>query len=188
MVKVKLNQRFSPYPMPSTIIGAIVDGKPNFMTLTWISRVNRDPPIWMVSINRNHHTIKGIGKNQAFSINFPSVDLLKETDYCGIVSGRTVDKSTLFETFYGETNAPMIRECFLNIELIIESITELPDHFVVLGTAINTFFDEEKLMAGKPDMIKMNPIVYTGIELQPSYWTIGEKIADAFEIGKELKK
>ena len=82
----------------------------------------------------------------------------------------------------------MIRECFLNIELIIESITELPDHFVVLGTAINTFFDEEKLMAGKPDMIKMNPIVYTGIELQPSYWTIGEKIADAFEIGKELKK
>lgn len=185
MTKIELDQKPSFYSMPVSLIGAIVDEKPNFMLCTWLSRVNRKPPVWMVSINKKHHTLKGIRKNQAFSINFPSVDLLKETDYCGITSGKEIDKSTLFGIFYGETKVPMIKECTLNIELKINNLIEFPDHYIVLGNALNTYTDEQYLTDGKPDIKKMNPILYTGNDFD--YWSVGEKLGDAFKVGKELR-
>jgi len=188
MAKIKLDQKFSPYQMPSVIIGTIIENKPNFMLCTWISRVNRTPPIWMVSINRKHLTMEGIRENVSFSMNFPSINLVEKADYVGITSGRNSDKSSVFKTFYGETNAPMIEECVLNMELEVEEIIERPDHFIVLGKSINTYASQQVLVNNKPDMKKMNQIVYTGAEGQPSYWTIGDKIGDAFSIGKEFKE
>ena len=180
MNKIKLDQRYSPYQMPSVIIGAIVDEKPNFMLCTWVSRINRNPPVWMASINKKH--------NKIFSMNFPSTNLVKEADYIGTTSGRETDKSSLFKLFYGQTKIPMIEECPLNIEFSVEDIIEYPDHFIVLGTAINTYVSEQYLIDGIPDMKKINPLIYTGAEKQPTYWSIGEKIGDAFKIGKGLKK
>lgn len=188
MTKVKLNQRFYPYQMPCSLIGTMVDKKPNFMTCTWLSRVNINPPVWMVSINRKHHTLKGIRKNKVFSINFPSIDLVKEVDYCGITSGREIDKSTIFNVFYGETEAPMIKECTLSIELKVDNIIEFLDHYVIFGNASNSYIGKQYLTDNKPDIKKMNPIVYTGAENQNQYWSIGGKIANAFKIGKEFKQ
>ncbi len=186
--KIKLDQRFSPYQMPAVIIGSIANDKPNFMLCTWVSRLNRSPPIWMASINRKHLTLEGIRENKIFSINFPSTNMVAIADYIGITSGRLKDKSETFDVFFGETKAPMVRDCPLNIELKVTKTTELPDHFIIFGEAINTYISESNCTDGKPDLKKMNPIVYTGIEKQPSYWSIGDKIADAFKIGKEFKK
>jgi flavin reductase (DIM6/NTAB) family NADH-FMN oxidoreductase RutF len=188
MSKVKLDQRFSPYQMPSVIIGTIVDDRPNFMLCTWAGRVNRTPPIWMVSINRKHLTMEAVRENGNFSMNFPSVDLVAKTDYVGITSGRNVDKSSIFEIFYGETKAPMIEECVLNMELNVNEIIERPDHFIILAESINTYASQHIMTDDKPDIKKMNQIVYTGAEGQPSYWTIGEKVGTAFSIGKQFKE
>ncbi|MHA2270229.1 MAG: flavin reductase family protein [Candidatus Hodarchaeales archaeon] len=186
MTKIELDQKPSFYSMPVSLIGSIVNEKPNFMLCTWLCRVNRKPPVWMVSINIKHHTLKGIQKNQAFSINFPSADLLKKTDYCGISSGREIDKSTLFTIFYGKTKVPMIDECVLNIELKVNNLIEFPDHYIVLGNALGTYSDDHYLVDGKPDIKKMNPILYTGNHFD--YWSVGEKLGDAFKVGKELRK
>ncbi|TFG99707.1 flavin reductase family protein [Candidatus Thorarchaeota archaeon] len=186
MSKIKLDQRFSPYQMPSVIIGTIVEGKPNFMLCTWVSRVNRTPPIWMASINRKHLTMNAIRENGNFSMNFPSSDLVEVTDYVGITSGRDADKSSLFNIFYGETNAPMIEECVLNMEL--EEMVERPDHFIVLAKSINTYADQKIMTDDKPDIKKMNQIVYTGAEGRPTYWVVGDKIGDAFSLGKSFKE
>ncbi|MFX0180624.1 MAG: flavin reductase family protein [Candidatus Hodarchaeota archaeon] len=188
MSKTKLDQRFSPYPMPSVIIGANVEEKPNFMVCTWVSRVNRNPPLWMASINKNHYTMEGIQENNSFSMNFPSAELVKEMDYVGISSGKDIDKSSIFSIFYGDTQAPMIEECALNIELIVKDLIELPDHFIVLGTAINSYISNQYLTDGKPDIKKMNPIIYTGAEKQPTYWRVGKKLGNAFKLGKEYRK
>jgi len=188
MTKIKLDQRFSPYQMPAVIIGSITNGKPNFMLCTWVSRLNRSPPIWMVSINRKHLTLEGIQENKIFSLNFPSVDMVTITDYIGITSGRLTDKSEIFDIFYDETKAPMVGECPLNMELKVTEIIELPDHFIVFGEAITTYINEKYCSEGKPDLKKMRLIVYTGIEKDPSYWSIGEKIADAFKKGREFAK
>jgi len=188
MSKIKLNQRYSPYQMPSVIIGAIVDKKPNFMVCTWVSRVNRNPSLWIVSINKNHYTMEGIQENKTFSMNFPSGTLVKKMDYVGITSGREIDKSSVFNIFYGDTEAPMIEECALNIELTVKDLIELPDHYIVLGTAINSYISEQDLTDGKPDIKKMNLIIYTGAEKQPTYWCVGKKLGNAFKLGKEYRK
>ena len=188
MSKTKLDQRYSPYQMPSVIIGAMVDKKPNFMVCTWVSRVNRNPPLWMASINKNHYTMEGIQDNKTFSMNFPSATLVIEMDYVGITSGREIDKSSIFNLFYGDTEAPMIEECALNIELTVKDLIELPDHFIVLGTAINTYIYEQNLTDNKPDIQKMKLIIYFGVEKEPTYWTIGEKLGDAFKLGIEFKQ
>jgi len=188
MNKIKLDQKFSPYQMPSVIIGTIVDEKPNFMLCTWVSRVNRTPPIWMASINRKHLTMDGIRENMVISMNFPSVNLVEKTDYIGTTSGRDADKSSVFNIFHGETKAPMIEECVLNMELEVEEMIERPDHFIILAKSINTFASQQILTENKPDIKKMNQIVYTGAEGQPSYWVVGEKIGNAFSIGKRLKE
>ena len=174
--------------MPSVIIGTIVEGKPNFMLCTWVSRVNRTPPIWMASINRKHLTMNAIRENGNFSMNFPSSDLVEVTDYVGITSGRDADKSSLFNIFYGETNAPMIEECVLNMELEVEEMVERPDHFIVLAKSINTYADQKIMTDDKPDIKKMNQIVYTGAEGRPTYWVVGDKIGDAFSLGKSFKE
>lgn len=188
MVRIKLDQRFSPYQMPVVIVGSIANNKPNFMLCTWASRLNRSPPIWMVSINRKHLTLEGIRENKIFSMNFPSTDMVAITDYVGITPGRLKDKSEIFDVFYGEINAPMAKECPLNMELKVTEIIELPDHFIIFGEAINTYIHEKYCTDGRPDFRKMKPIVYAGIEKQPSYWKLGEKVADAFKIGKEFNE
>ena len=188
MAKIKIDQRFSPYQMPSVIIGTIVDERPNFMLCTWVSRVNRNPPTWMASINRKHYTMEGIRGKRVFSMNFPSVNLMQIADFIGTNSGRVVDKSSLFNIFYGETEAPMIEECVFNMELEVKEIFELTDHFVILGDAVTSYVDEENMSDNRPDMKKMNQVIYTGAEKQPTYWILGEKIGDAFQLGKEFKR
>ncbi|MHA2221579.1 MAG: flavin reductase family protein, partial [Candidatus Thorarchaeota archaeon] len=84
--------------------------------------------------------------------------------------------------------APMIEECILNMELEVKEIIELADHFIVLGDAVTSYVDAENMSDNRPDMKKMNPVIYTGAEKQPTYWTLGEKIGDAFKLGKDFKK
>ena len=70
-----------------------------------------------MSLHEDHYTTKGIVENGTYSVNVPSTRLLSLADYCGLVSGHRVDKSRLFETFYGELGtAPMAAECPVNLE------------------------------------------------------------------------
>jgi flavin reductase (DIM6/NTAB) family NADH-FMN oxidoreductase RutF len=187
-VKIKLDQRFSSYQMPTVIVGSIKNNKPNFMLCAWTSRVNKTPPIWMISLYKERLTLESIQEKRIFSMNFPSTDMVAITDYVGITSGKVKDKSNIFNVFYGETNAPMIVDCPLNIELKVTDIIELPQQFVIFGEAINTYISEEYCTEGKPDLKKIKLFVYIGIENQQTYWSIDRKIGDAFKIGREFKE
>ncbi|MHA1723264.1 MAG: flavin reductase family protein [Promethearchaeota archaeon] len=90
------------YPMPVVLVGADVEGKPNFMPIAWTCIVEHSPPTILIATSKTHHTNKGIRTNRTFSVNTPSEDLVEATDYCGIVSGKEFDKSQIFEVFYGE--------------------------------------------------------------------------------------
>ena len=63
-----------------------------------------EPPTISVAIRHGRYTLKGIRQNMTFSVNVPSVDLVKETDYCGLVSGSKVNKveACQFNVFYGK--------------------------------------------------------------------------------------
>src|SRR5512136_2783435 len=99
------------YPMPMVLVGSVVGGKPNFMAVGWVSRVNFNPPLFAIALSP-HHTSKGIDEHKEFSINIPDISLIEKTDYCGLVSGNKTDKSEVFTIYYGELGkAPLIKEC-----------------------------------------------------------------------------
>ena len=108
-MKIKIGPKNCLYPLPTTLIGANVNEKPNFVAIAHVGIMD----LGHVSLGmaKAHYTNMGIKKNKAFSVNIPSEKMVKKTDYCGLVSGRQVDKSELFTIFYGEPkNAPMIKD------------------------------------------------------------------------------
>ena len=99
MGKIRINANVFMYPMPVVLVGAIVMGKPNFMAVGWISRVNANPPMLAIGINKAHHTSKGIKENETFSVNIPSADMLDRVDHCGLVSGKRKIRPLFFGSF-----------------------------------------------------------------------------------------
>ena len=187
MRKINVGPNFPLYPMPVTLVGALVKGRANFMAVAWVSRVNLDPPILAVALNKVRYTAVGVQEHKTFSVNLPGAGQVVETDYCGLVSGREVDKSSLFEVFYGELKtAPMIRECPLCMECkVIETVT-LPTHLLFIGEVVGAYTEERYLSDGKPDMHKMNPFIF--VRPDGTYWTMGEQIGKAYSIGKQLQQ
>lgn len=174
-------------PMPVTIVGANVEGKPNFMTAVWVSRVNSNPPMIAVAIGKEHYTSKGIFENKTFSINIPARDLLVETDYCGLISGNEHDKSQLFESCYGvlET-APMIKDCPISMECKLVQTVELPDNNLFIGEIIRVSAFDIFLRGGSPDYKKIDPLIMTMPD--SNYWSLGAHVGDANKIGKFMKE
>jgi flavin reductase (DIM6/NTAB) family NADH-FMN oxidoreductase RutF len=183
-IKIEPNDAFL-YPMPMTIVGAVVDGKPNFMAAAWVSRVNFKPAMMMVALGA-HHTNLGIVANGAFSINVPDVSLLEKTDYCGIVSGRKVDKSKLFDVFYGSLpGAPLIRECPVSMACRLNQAVKLPFDTLYIGDVVEVYTEARFLTNGKPDIRKIDPFTLTMPD--NGYWRVGEKVGKAWSDGKKLK-
>jgi len=186
MSKVNLGKNISICPMPVTLLGATVDGKPNFMTEAWISRVNAAPPMLAVSLNKTRYTAKGIHENETFSVCFPNANLAKEVDYCGLVSGKESDKSKLFEVFYGDLKtAPMIKSCPLCIECKLKEVFEFPTNDLYIGEIMNSYADESCFTDGKLDVRKIDPLLLSMPDNR--YWRIGDYVGDAWSMGKSLR-
>ncbi len=188
MEKKKIGASTNLYPMPTTIVGANVNGKPNFLTIAFCGIIEHEPPMIVVASGKNHYTNKGIKENQTFSVNIPSIDMVEITDYIGINSGNKVDKSELFDVFYGELKtAPMIKEAPLNLECkVVKTVDVDGVHDVFIGKIVETYSNEEYLTNEQPDIKKVNPIIFSMHD--NNYWKVGEKIGKAFSIGKNYKK
>lgn len=185
--KISVGKNAFPFPMPVTLLGATVDGKPNFMALGWVSRVNANPPMIGCGVGRHHHTPAGIKQNKTFSVNVPSRSMMAVADYCGIVSGDTTDKAGLFSVFYGELKtAPMIRECPVCIECRLLQSVNYPTNEFFIGEIVASYTEERYLTGGKPDMKKIDPLLLSMPDNR--YWTLGEHAGDAWSIWKSLKK
>lgn len=187
MAKIEISQGTCPFPKPVALVGALVDGRPNFMNIAWMTRIAFKPHIWGFSTREERYTVKGIRENDAFSVSFPGPDLVAEADYVGIVSGNDTDKSTVFDVFYGELgNAPMISGCPLCIELSLHDILSIVERAFVLGEVQHVYTEEKYLTDGVLDQKKANQLIFTNPSNQ--YWTLGEEVGKAFSIGKKLKK
>jgi flavin reductase (DIM6/NTAB) family NADH-FMN oxidoreductase RutF len=185
VTKIEIDSGGSPFPKPVVLVGSVVNGQPNFFTVAWFNRMSRTPNIWGAAVGKTKHTLKGIKKNKTFSVNFPSTNLVKETDYCGIRSGKDVDKSHLFDVFFGELEtAPMIRECPVTAECTLKELIDMSTHYLLLGEVKHLYSEEQYMTGGVLDQKKLSLLVFTNPARQ--YWTLGDVVADAYSIGKEL--
>jgi flavin reductase (DIM6/NTAB) family NADH-FMN oxidoreductase RutF len=187
MKKVVVAQGLFSPPMPVSLVGALVDGKPNFLTVAWLSRVNFDPPMVAVAINAGHHTVRGILENKTFSVCLPSPALVEKTDYCGIVSGVRADKTNVFTVFYGDLQtAPMASECALCAECLLAQTIELPSNLLLIGNVAAVHADESVLTDGKFDPQRVEPLLLTMPDNR--YRSLGEVVGKAWSAGKALKE
>ncbi|UCC90736.1 MAG: flavin reductase family protein [Dehalococcoidia bacterium] len=189
MNKIIMGPQTLIYPMPALLVGANVNNKPNFMTVAWSGIANGEPPMISVAIRRTRYTLRGIRQNLTFSVNVPSTDMVRETDYCGLTHGSEVNKVEVcqFKVFYGELgNAPLIEQCPINLECKVAHILDLDSHSLVVGRIEETHVSEDCLTHGKPDVNKIKPLSYIRAPAE-RYQALGKVIAKAFSIGEELK-
>jgi len=168
------------------LVGAMVNGRPNFLAVAWVTRVNYQPPLLAAALGKTHHTNPGIHANRAFSVNIPGVDLMEQTDYCGMVSGKKADKAALFTVVPGAvTGAPLIEECRLCMECRLVQTVALPADELMIGEIVAAYADEDCLTDGQPDITKMDPFVLTMPD--NAYWRIGAKAGNAWSAGKKIQ-
>ena len=184
--KIDLGAKVASYPMPVVLVGANVKGKANFLAVAWFMSAGISPPKVAITLSKTHYTNQGIKDNKAFSVNIPSQDMMKATDYCGTVSGVKADKSGVFEVFYGKLKtAPMIIECPVNLECSLDKVVDNGSHEIFIGDIVSTFTEEKYLTAGAIDTKKVNSFM---LSLNDRiYYALGEQKGRAWEAGKNYK-
>jgi flavin reductase (DIM6/NTAB) family NADH-FMN oxidoreductase RutF len=186
-MKQKIGNQNVLYPMPITLVGALVNGRVNFCNIAHVGILNAaSPHLISLGMGKVHYTNQGIKEHRAFSVNLPSQDMVVEADYVGLVSGKAVDKSAVFEVFYGELPAaPMIKNCPLSMECKLYDIVNTPTHEVFIGEVVGTYADSAVLKGGKVDLAKVRPLLFDMSSRE--YWSLGQPVAKCWDIGKKLK-
>lgn len=187
MSKIAIEKNLFCLPWTQTLLGTHLGGKPNFMALDWLTRVNYQPAMLGICVNKGHASNAAIRETGEFSVNIPTVDMVDVTDYCGIVSGSKTDKSRLFEVFYGELkSAPLITDCPLNIECRLVQSIDLPTNTLFIGEIVNIYSEEKYLQNGKPDVKKIRPFLLTMPDNR--FWSVGEQVGNAWKDGVAYKE
>ncbi len=185
MDKVQLGPQPLMGIMPAVLVGTNVNGKPNFMAAAWATVACMAPPMVCVAINHARHTYKGIGENGTFSLNVPSTSHVTETDYCGMNTGARVDKSKVFEAFYGkQKTAPMANECPVNVECKVFKSVDCGSHELFIGAVTEVYVSKDCMKDGGPDIARIDPLIYSAGD----YWQMGKQVAKGFSVGKKYKK
>jgi flavin reductase (DIM6/NTAB) family NADH-FMN oxidoreductase RutF len=189
MGKVKLEHKVGPLPIlgfyPTIMIGVDVDGKPDFTTVAWTGVAASVPPSITIALQPQRHSLKGVRRHMAFSANIPSIEQVKETDYCGLASGARVDKAKDcgFKVFYGKLkNAPFIEQCPINHACEVVQILNLGSHELIVGRIVESHVSDYCLTDGRPDPAKVKPFLFAGF----GYYAVGEHLGRAFHCGKEI--
>ena len=184
MKKVKIGPQTLLYPMPAVLVGALVNDKPNFMTAAWCGIAASTPPAISVALRRARYTFEGVEANGTFSINVPAANQARIVDYCGIYSGHRQDKSEIFQVEFGDLKtAPLIAECPVKHECKVIHTLDLKSHVLFVGEIMETYMNADCLTDGKPDTVKIDPLIYsTGTQ---RYHRLGEAVGRAFSMGKK---
>jgi flavin reductase (DIM6/NTAB) family NADH-FMN oxidoreductase RutF len=177
------------YPTPAFVVGTYDQaGKPNVMTAAWGGICCSRPPCVAVSLRKATYTYGNIVAQEAFTVNVPSEDYVKETDYFGITSGRTEDKFSvagLTPVKSDLVDAPYVAEFPLVLECKLLHTVEIGLHTQFIGEVVGIKADEAVLAEGETLSIeKVKPILYAPDDR--AYFGVGARLGDAFSIGRQV--
>jgi flavin reductase (DIM6/NTAB) family NADH-FMN oxidoreductase RutF len=188
-MKQDIGAKLRIYPTPVLVVATYdLQGKPNAMTAAWGGICCSVPPCVTISLRKATYTFGNLMENKAFTINIPSGQYLKEADYFGIASGRDADKflaTGLTAVRSGLVNAPYIEEFPICLECKVIHVTELGLHTQFIGEVLNTKVDATLLENGEPLIEQIKPFLFAPDTR--SYYAVGNHLAQAFAIGKEIK-
>ena len=174
------------YPLPAVMVSvADSNGKPNIITIAWVGTVCSNPPMVSISVRPERYSYNIIKETGEFVINLTTKELAYATDYCGVKSGRDVDKFAAMKLTPSKAEfvkAPLIDESPVNIECRVTQVIPLGSHDMFIAEVLAVHADEKyKDEKGKFCLEKADPIIYSHGE----YLTCGEKIGT---FGYSVKK
>ena len=188
-MKKSLGAKTLACPSPVWCIGSYdKNNKPNVMTASWAGICSSSPPAVSVSLRKATYTYQSMIDSQAFTVNIPSIDHLKEVDFIGTASGKDTDKfqaAGLTPIGSEKVHAPYVKEFPLIIECRLIHYHEIGLHTQFIGEIVDVMVDNKKLSEnGGADMGKIQPFLFAATDR--TYYSIGRFIGNAFEIGEDL--
>ena len=166
------------YPLPAVMVStADKEGNSNILTVAWTGTVCTNPPMAYISVRPERYSYHMIKESGEFVINLTTKKLAHATDYCGVRSGRDVDKWKECRLTKGSASslkyAPVIEEAPVNIECRVKSIQELGSHHMFLAKVTAVQVDEAYMdEKGKFDLNRTGLIAYSHGE----YLDLGKKL------------
>lgn len=137
------------YPLPAVMVSCQRKGeKPNIVTVAWCGTVCTNPAMVYISLRPERYSYDIIKETGVFVINLTTEKLTRAADYCGVRSGRDVDKFKEMHLTPEEgpkTGAPMIAESPVNLECQVTEIKELGSHHMILALVKAVHVDETYL-------------------------------------------
>jgi len=163
-------QRWKPgnmiYPLPAVLITCRgKDGKENVFTVAWTGTVCTNPPMAYISVRPGRYSYKMIEETGEFVINLTTEEMAYATDYCGVKSGRDVDKfkvCKLHKEDADEVNVPMLVESPVNIECRVRETHEYGSHTMFVADVVAVHADEKYMDAnGRFQLELSDPLAYS---------------------------
>ncbi|MDE6909631.1 MAG: flavin reductase family protein [Lachnospiraceae bacterium] len=177
MAKISFKPGNMLYPLPAVMVSvADKEGNSNIITIAWAGTVCTNPPMVSISVRPSRHSHHMIMETREFVINLTTEELAFATDYCGVRSGRDVDKwkeMKLTPVKSDKVNAPCIGESPVNIECRVVRVEKLGSHDLFTAEVVAVHVDEAYMdERGSFHLENARPIVYSHGE----YYSIGKEL------------
>ncbi len=173
-------------PVPAVMVSvADKEGNANILTVAWAGTICTNPPMLSISVRPERYSYHMIKETNEFVVNLTTKDLVKETDFCGVRSGRDVDKYKelgLTKSKMEHVSAPGIAESPVNIECKVRKIEELGSHHMFIADVVGVVVDDKYFdETNRFHINDTNLIMYSHGE----YFALGEKLG---KFGYSVKK
>jgi len=168
------------YPNPVVLVTTVdSNNRANVITLTLVGAACWQPPIIGIGVGKSQYSRSLIEECGEFVVNMPNAEMLRDVEFCGLVSGRSVDKCaktgfTLEPS--SKVKPPLIKECPVNLECKVKRKISLGSNMLFLAEVVSLHVDK-KMLDEKDgvNLAKASPIMFN---LTNTYWGIGKKLAD----------
>ena len=173
-------------PVPAVMVSVSDgNGKNNIITVAWAGTICTNPPMLSISVRPDRYSYEMIKSTKEFVVNLTTKDLVRACDYCGVTSGRDVDKfekMKLTPIKLPNVSVPGIKESPVNIECRVKKIEELGSHTMFIADVVGVTVDDEYMdEKGKFNINDTGLVMYSHGE----YFVMGEKLG---KFGYSIKK
>ena len=166
------------YPIPAVMVSCGTMEESNIITVAWTGILNTNPAMCYISVRPERYSHNIIKENGEFAINLTTRQLAYATDWCGVKSGRDVDKFKEIKLTKERANiikAPLIKECPVSVECKVKEIVPLGSHDMFVAEIVAIDADEKYIdEKGAFDISKCDLIAYANGGYYPLESKIGK--------------
>ncbi len=178
------------YPLPAVLVTVRdAEGKDNMLTIAWVGTVCTNPPMLYISVRPERDSWRALKETGVFAVNLTTAPMVKAVDYCGVRSGRDVDKFR--ETGLRKQEAvkiavPVLTDSPVNIECRVREILELGSHHMFLADVVHVTVDDRYMdERGTFHLEQAEPLVYS----HGTYFDVGNVLGTfGYSVRKKKRK